>query len=108
MANNHAKKEVDLSFVGCGYLSALKLNRPWQIELLEQRPAHIVEIILLAAAICWNRNFELYPHHTFNLAKKLGLKTRNFSITLVKEHIKTIWANKTIKQLDALFKENLG
>ena len=35
LANNHAKKEVDLSFAGCGCSPRVKLNRPWQIELLE-------------------------------------------------------------------------
>ena len=40
-----------------------------------------------------------------NLAKKIGLKTRNLSSALVKEYIQSIWANKTIGQLYALFKE---
>ena len=47
------------------------------------------------------------PRHMLNLAKKMGLKTRNLSSTLVKERILLIWANKPIEQLDALFKENL-
>ena len=106
MADNHAEKEVDLSFAGCGCSLGVKLNRPWQIELLEQRPACIVETIPLAAAIFWDPNFLPCPRHTLNLAKKMGLKTRNLSNALVKERIQLIWANKTIGQLDALFKEN--
>ena len=88
-------------------LSAVKLNGPWQIELVERRPACIVETIILAAAIFWDLNFELCPRRTLNLAKKLGLKTRNFSSALVKELIQSLWASRTIKQLDALFKKNL-
>ena len=90
LADNHAEEEVDLSFAGCGCSPGVKLNRPWQIELLERRPACIVEIILLAAAIFWDPNFVPYPRHTLNLAKKMGLKTRNLSSTLVKERIKLI------------------
>ena len=41
-----------------------------------------------------------------NLAKKLGFMIKNLSSALVKECIKSIWANKTIKQLDTLLKEN--
>ena len=35
LANNHAKEEVDLSFALYGYPPTVKLNKPWQIELLE-------------------------------------------------------------------------
>ena len=41
-----------------------------------------------------------------NLAKKLGFKTRNLSSALVKESIQSIWANKIIGQLNALFEKN--
>lgn len=51
LANNHAKKKVDLSFAGCKCSPRVKLKRSWQIELLEWRPAYIVEIILLAVTI---------------------------------------------------------
>ena len=106
LANNHTEEEVDLSFAGCEYSLGFKLNRPWQIELLEQRLACIVETILLAVAIFWDPNFVYYLRYMLNLAIKMGLKTRNLSSTLVKEHIQLIWANKIIGQLDALFKEN--
>ena len=90
LADNHAEKEVDLSFAGCGCSPGVKLNRPWQIELLERRPACIVETIPLAAAIFWDPNFVPCPRHTLNLAKKMGLKTKNLSCILVKERIKLI------------------
>ena len=106
LTNNHVKKEVDLRFAGCRCSLGAKLNRPWQIELLEQRSACIVETISLAAVIFWDPNFMPCLRHTLNLAKKMGLKTRNLSSALVKERIQSIWANKTIGQLDALFKEN--
>ena len=54
LADNHAEKEVDLSFAGYKCSKRVKLNRPWQIELLEWRFAGIVEIILLTAAIFWD------------------------------------------------------
>ena len=105
LTNNHAKDKVDLSFAGCGSSPGVKLNRPWQIELLEQRPACIVETIPLAAAIFWNPNFIPCPRHTLNLAKKMSFKVKNLSSALIKERIQSIWANKTIGQLDALFKK---
>ena len=106
LADNQAKKEVNLSFARCRYPLAIKLNRPWQIELLEERPVYIIETIPLITAIFWNPNFVPYPRHTLNLVKKLGLKIRNFSSTLDKECIQLIWANRTIGKLNALFKEN--
>ena len=51
LANNHAKKGIDLSFAVCGYPLAVKLNRSWQKELLERRLTYIIETILLVAAI---------------------------------------------------------
>ena len=66
----------------------------------------MVEIIPLAAAILWDLNFVSCPRHTLNLTTKLGLKTKNLFSTLVKEHIQSIWANRIVGQLDALFKEN--
>ena len=51
LANNRAEEEVNLSFAVCGCLPAVKLNKPWYIELLEQRPTYIVGTILLAMAI---------------------------------------------------------
>ena len=51
LADKHAKEEVDLSFAGCGCSPGVKLNKPWQIDLLERRPAYIVKTIPLAAAI---------------------------------------------------------
>ena len=87
LANNHAEEEVDLSFAGCGCSPVIKLNGAWQIELLEQRPACIVETIPLVAAIFWDPNFVPCSRHTLNLAKKIDLKTRNLSSALVKERI---------------------
>ena len=80
LADNHAKKEVDLSFAGCGCSSRVKLNRPWQIELLEQRPACIVETIPLVAAIFWNPNFVPCPCHTLNLSKKWASRQKTFLV----------------------------
>ena len=51
LADNYVKEEVDLSFVMYEYPPAIKLNKSWQIELLEQRPAYIVVTIPLAMAI---------------------------------------------------------
>ena len=87
LANNHAKEEGDLSFAMCECPSTVKLNRPWQIELLKRRPTYIVETITLAAAIFWDPNFVPCPRHTLNLARKLGLKTKNLPSALVKERI---------------------
>ena len=107
LADNHAEREVDFSFAVCGCSLVVKLNKLWQIDFLERRPARIVGIIPLVAAIFWDPNFVPCPCHTLNLATKLGFKTKNLRSALVKERIQSIWANRTIGQLDALFKENL-
>ena len=87
LVDNHNKKEGNLSFAICGYPPTVKLNKLWQIELLERRPAYIVEIIMLAAAIFWDPNVVPCPRHTLNLITKLGLKTKNLPSVLVKERI---------------------
>ena len=51
LANNHAKEKVNISIAGCGGPLAGKLNKPWQIEFLEWRPAYIVETIPLTAVM---------------------------------------------------------
>ncbi len=66
----------------------------------------MVEAIPLAAAIFWDPNFLLCPKHTLKLVKKLGLKTKNLKAEIVKERIGQIWANRTIAELDLLFKNN--
>ena len=80
LANNHAKEEVDLSFARCGCSPGVKLNRSWQKELLEQRPACIIETILLVAAIFWDPNFMPCPRHMLNLAKKWASRQKTFLI----------------------------
>ena len=44
--------------------------------------------------------------HMLNLVTKLGLKIKNLPSALIIERIQSIWANRTIGQLDALFEEN--
>ena len=46
------------------------------------------------------------PKNILKLAKKLGLKTKNLQAEIVKERIGQIWVNKTIIELDLLFKNN--
>ena len=80
LADYHAEEEVDLSFIGCGCFLGVKLNKPWQIELLERRPACIIKTIPLAAAIFWDPNFVPCSRPTLNLAKKWASKQENFLI----------------------------
>ena len=35
LADNHIKEDINLSFARCGYLPTIKLNKPWEIKLLE-------------------------------------------------------------------------
>ncbi len=67
---------------------------------------YMVKAISLAAALFWDPNFLLCPRHILNLVKKLGLKTKNLKVDIVKERIGQIWANKTIAELDVLFTNN--
>ncbi len=68
----------------------------------------MVETISLATAIFWDPgNFVPCTWHTLNLAKKLGLKTKNLKADIVKERIEQIWANRTLAELDELFANNM-
>lgn len=51
LANNYDPKKFDLSFSGCGYPNAVKLNRLWQLDLLDPQLVCIIEAILLAVAL---------------------------------------------------------
>ena len=66
----------------------------------------MVEAILLAIAFFRDPNFLLYPRHTLNLAKKLGLKIKSLKVNLIKEQIGEIWANRIIAELNVLFTNN--
>lgn len=87
LARDRNAEEVDLSFAGCQCPPAVKANREWQQELLNPKPVCMVEAIPLAATIFWDPNLLLCPRHTLNLAKKLGLKTKNPKADIVKERI---------------------
>ncbi len=106
LAGNHAAKEVDLSFGECGCPAPVKLNRSWQLELLDCKPVYIKEAIPLTAALFWEPLFAPCPRHTLKLASKLGLRTRGITSGVVKERIEAVWVNKTIRQLDQLFQNN--
>ena len=67
---------------------------------------YMVKVISLAATLFWDPNFLLCPKHTFNLAKKLGLKTISLKVGLIKMRIREIWANRIIAELDVLFTNN--
>lgn len=86
----------------------VKANRLWQWEFLDQRLVCIVEAILLATAIFGDPgNFVPCARHILNLVKKLGFKTKNLKIDIVKKQIEQIWANGILAELDKLFANNL-
>ncbi len=67
----------------------------------------MVEPILLVTAIFWDPgNFVPYARHILNLAKKLGLKTKNLKTDILKEQIEQIWANRILAGLDEFFANN--
>ena len=107
LASDCFGKKVDLSFAGCQCPQAVKANKAWQLELLNSKTVYMVEAIPLAAAIFWDPNFALWPRHTLNLARKLGLKTKRLKAELVNERIRQFWANRIIAKLNQLFKNNL-
>ena len=104
---NHAAKKVDLSFGKCGYFAPVKLNRLWQLKLLDCKPVCIIKAIFLATTLFWDPIFAFCPRYTIKLASKLGLKTRSIASKLIKERIELVWANRTICQLNQLFQNNL-
>lgn len=106
LANNYNQTKVDLSFVGCKCFDAVKLNRSWQLDLLNSKPVCIIKTILLATTIFLKPTFMFCTCYTMKLAFKLGLKINKIKSSILKERIKTIWANKTIRSLDILFKDN--
>ena len=106
LAGNHDKEEVDLSFAGCGCPAAVKLNRSWQLDLLDPKPVCIIKAIPLASALFWDLSFAPYTRHTLKLAFKLGLRTNKIKSGVMKERIEAVWANRTISLLDRLFRDN--
>lgn len=50
-ANDYAVEEVNLNFIGCGYFITVKLNRFWQLDLLNLKPVYIIEALLLAVTL---------------------------------------------------------
>lgn len=103
LAGNHAQKKVDLSFAKCGCSTTVKLNWLWHLVFLDPKPVYIMEAIPLAAAIYCDPSFASCHCHIVKLAFKLRLKTRGIASIVVKERIESIWANRTISQLDQLF-----
>lgn len=106
LTKDHNGKGVDLCFTGYHYLASVKANKRWQLEQLNPKPVCMVEVIPLAAAIFWHSNFLSYTRQTFNLAKKLILKTKNLRVNIVKKRIRKIRAQKTIAKLDLLYTNN--
>ncbi len=90
LSGNHVAKEVDLSFGECGCLAPVKLNRSWQLELLDRKPVCIMEAIPLTAALFWDPLFAPCPCHTMKLASKLELKTQGIASGVVKERIEAV------------------
>ena len=107
LAGNHDQKEEDLSFAGCECLNAIKLNRSWQLDLLNPKPVCIIKAIPLTSALFWDLTFALCLCHTMKLAFKLGLRMNKIKNDIVKKRIETIWANRTVSLLDRLFRDNL-
>ena len=105
-AGNHAIKKVDLSFGECECPAPIKLNRSWQLELLDHKSVYIMKAIPLAAALFWDPLFAACPRHNMKLISKLELKMRNIASGVVKEIIESVWINATIRQLDQLFRNN--
>ena len=68
LAANHITKEVDLSYGECGCPAQVKLNRSWQLKLLDCKPIYIMEVIPLVAALFWDPLFTLCLCHTIKLA----------------------------------------
>ena len=106
LAGNHIWKEFDLKFAKFDCRAAVKPNRSWQLELLHLKQVCIIEAISLATAMFWDPSFALCHCHIMKLTFKLELKTWAIASVMVKEKIKSIWANRTINKLDQLFWNN--
>ena len=106
LAGNYNQKEVDFSFTDCGCSNVVKLNRSWQLDLLDLTLVCIIEAILLAATQIWDPIFVACPCHTMKLVFKLGLKTNRIKSGIVKRRIKAVWANKIVSLLNRLFRNN--
>ncbi|MCJ1343673.1 hypothetical protein MMC31_001869 [Peltigera leucophlebia] len=90
LPTNHAQEEVDLSFAQCMCSPAVKIDSAWQTELSDPNSVCVLEALPLLGAIFWDESFIPYPRHTFLLAKKLCLKTKNVTSTVAKERIEGI------------------
>ena len=106
LASDWSRKRVDISFAGCQCSQAVKKNKVWQLELLNNKTICMIEAIPLVAAIFWDLNFVLYSRYIFNLARKLGLKTKRLKVIVLNRWMGQIWANKIIEELNLLFRNN--
>lgn len=107
LVSNHIIKQVDMSFVIYRYPAIIKLNRCWQLDLLDPKLVYIIKAIPLTIGLFWDLIFVLCPCHISKQGVKLSLRINRLNNGMVKERIETIWANKTISQLDKLFRDNL-
>ena len=103
---NYVAEEVELSYGEYGCPALVKLNRSWQLKLLDRKLVYLIEAILLTAAQFWDPLFALCPYNTMNLASKLGLRMWGIATGVIKERIESVWANRTVRQLDQLFQNN--
>ena len=74
LITNYIVKEIDLSFGKCRHFTPVKLNRLWQLELLDYKLVCIIKAVFLVAAIFWDPLFILYSRYIIKLASKLDLK----------------------------------
>ena len=105
LAHNYNHKEMHLSFAGCRCLDVVKLNKLWQLNLLDPKLVCIIKAISLAATLFWDYTFTPYSYHTMKLAFKLDLKTNKIKKSVVKERIEIIWANRIVSLLDRSFRD---
>lgn len=90
VAGNYVWEEVDWSFLKCGFPATTKLNRSWQLELLNFKPICIMESMPHTAAIIWNLSFLLGYRHNVKLTFKLGLRTQGIASDVFKERIELV------------------
>lgn len=87
---NHTIKEVDLRFGKYECPILVKLNRLWQLELLNRKSVYIIEAIPLIATLLLDLLFAPYPYHTIKLAILLGLRTWSIISKIVNKKIKSV------------------
>lgn len=101
IAATNDEKTVWLMFSCCAFISKVKLNKDWQIEIISKSIC-VVNRIACIATLYWIDNFRLYKKYLCLPAKKVGFFTENIFLRELELRLEEIWTNRDLSKLGQL------